>query len=251
MTDAHFLFFFSCSADRNKTFTGDEIHQKVRDYVADVPFAEEEEVLCWENDNHAKFAEGTSENLTPTPTLSNVTITHLIFCSLADGKTQTVTSRIPRERSEVVMMSTLLLPGTSIVYYGDELGMADTFPIRCEDTVDAYVDDTECPAGSFPARTRDPARTPMQVRLRMSRVEESTSECWLSICCMTMEGSVIRISSLSSGLVVVLGRRRVKTSFFPEEENDSFPGKCLPFSLRENKRQLWGLQRYLPLHHTV
>ena len=190
-----FLFLFlPSSVDRNKTFTGDEIHQKVRDYVADVPFAEEEEVLCWENDNHAKFAEGTSERTTFPPTLSN--FTHLIFCSLADGKTQTVTSRIPRERSEVVMMSTLLLPGTSIVYYGDELGMADTFPIACEDSVDAYVDADECPVGSFPARTRDPARTPMQVRLRMSRVEESTSESWLSMCCMTMEGSVIRISSV-------------------------------------------------------
>lgn len=48
--------------------------------------------------------------------------------------TQTVTSRIPRDRSELVMMTSLLLPGTSIVYYGDEIGMADGPPIKCQDT---------------------------------------------------------------------------------------------------------------------
>lgn len=39
--------------------------------MAEVPFAEEEEVLCWENDNHAKFAEGTSESHSLTDSTEN------------------------------------------------------------------------------------------------------------------------------------------------------------------------------------
>jgi len=45
-------------------------------------------------------------------------------------------------------MTTMLLPGTSIIYQGEELGMVDTY-IPPEEIVD-------------PAGYRDPQRTPMQ-----------------------------------------------------------------------------------------
>lgn len=82
-----------------------------------------------------------------------------------DGQTEYVPSRIPYQRSEIVMMSALLLPGTAVVYYGDELGVADTEGIPCELTRDPYAlppTVAECPQGSYPPRSRDPARTPMQ-----------------------------------------------------------------------------------------
>jgi alpha-glucosidase len=56
-------------------------------------------------------------------------------------------------------MLALLLPGTAITYYGEEIGMEDTF-ISWEQTVD--------PAGvnagqhNYLYRSRDPERTPFQ-----------------------------------------------------------------------------------------
>lgn len=55
-------------------------------------------------------------------------------------------------------MLQLLLPGTAIVYYGDELGIEDTWT-RWDETVDerAFI------AGKkrYEDYTRDPCRTPM------------------------------------------------------------------------------------------
>ena len=57
----------------------------------------------------------------------------------------------------------MLLPGTAIVYYGDEIGMTDYSEITCEQTRDRYALPPyadECVG--FPDETRDAARTPMQ-----------------------------------------------------------------------------------------
>ncbi len=70
------------------------------------------------------------------------------------------------------MMATMLLPGTVILYYGDEIGMSDPAqPISCLETEDPYAlppysGEVVC-LGS-PPRSRDPARTPMQVGGTMS-----------------------------------------------------------------------------------
>ncbi len=70
------------------------------------------------------------------------------------------------------MMATMLLPGTVILYYGDEIGMSDPAqPISCLETEDPYAlppysGEVVC-LGS-PPRSRDPARTPMQVGDTMS-----------------------------------------------------------------------------------
>ncbi len=81
-------------------------------------------------------------------------------------------ARIPSQLSEAVMMATMLLPGTVILYYGDEIGMSDPAqPISCLETEDPYAlppysGEVVC-LGS-PPRSRDPARTPMQVGDTMS-----------------------------------------------------------------------------------
>ena len=63
------------------------------------------------------------------------------------------------------MMTTLLLPGTVIIYYGDEVGMSDNGSVDCDHTEDPYAKPpyAECPPTEDPQSSRDPARTPMQV----------------------------------------------------------------------------------------
>jgi alpha-glucosidase len=64
-----------------------------------------------------------------------------------------------RDMVDGMNMLALLLPGTAITYYGEEIGMEDTF-ISMEQTVD--------PAGvnagrrKYLNRSRDPERTPFQ-----------------------------------------------------------------------------------------
>ncbi len=63
------------------------------------------------------------------------------------------------------MMMTLLLPGTVIIYYGDEIGMSGEDKITCELTQDPYALPPyadECVG--YPENSRDPARRPMQAR---------------------------------------------------------------------------------------
>lgn len=71
---------------------------------------------------------------------------------------------MPYNLNEVGMMITMLLPGTMMIYYGDEIGMSDSDMIKCADTVDPYALPpyaSECK--DFPSRSRDPGRAPMQV----------------------------------------------------------------------------------------
>jgi alpha-glucosidase len=60
---------------------------------------------------------------------------------------------------DILNMIIHLLPGSSVTYYGEEIGMQDTF-ISWEDTVDP----AGCQAGPdrYEQFTRDPERTPMQ-----------------------------------------------------------------------------------------
>jgi glycosidase len=64
-------------------------------------------------------------------------------------------------------MTSLLLPGTSVIYYGDELGMANSTSISFEETVDPYTTHYCVEANFSLCITRDPARTPMQVKSPM------------------------------------------------------------------------------------
>ncbi|XP_059084164.1 maltase 2-like [Tigriopus californicus] len=123
---------------KNPNLSGDDVHQSVQDYIAAIPQEEVEKranaLLSWEMDNHDKFA-------------------------VADEDS----SRMPDYLNEVGMMITMLLPGTMMIYYGDEIGMSDSDAITCEQTQDPYAIP---PYGSecidFPQRSRDPGRAPMQ-----------------------------------------------------------------------------------------
>ncbi len=63
-------------------------------------------------------------------------------------------------------MTALLLPGTTVMYYGDEIGMANSTDISYDQTVDPYAQEPYCNSTAFEngdCYSRDLARTPMQV----------------------------------------------------------------------------------------
>ncbi|KAK7076943.1 hypothetical protein SK128_021886 [Halocaridina rubra] len=70
-----------------------------------------------------------------------------------------VATRFGDDLVDALNMMALLLPGTSITYYGDEIGMVDTW-ISWEDTQDPQG----CNYGPehYAEHSRDPERTPMQ-----------------------------------------------------------------------------------------
>ena len=71
--------------------------------------------------------------------------------------------RFPLDLSNIFFMINLLLPGTSIIYYGDEIGMnSQNFTLKYEDVQDpyskdpAYCNQTQYDAGK--CICRDPSR---------------------------------------------------------------------------------------------
>ena len=64
------------------------------------------------------------------------------------------------ERGDQMTMLAMILPGVSVTYYGEEIGMVDKDDITWEATQDPQG----CQAGqaNFKERSRDPCRTPFQ-----------------------------------------------------------------------------------------
>ena len=87
-------------------------------------------------------------------------------------------TRFGQERARAVTLMTLLLPGVSVTYNGDEIGMEDTW-ISWEDTMDPQG----CNAGQegFETSSRDPARTPFQWSMYTSAGFSTNSTTWLPI----------------------------------------------------------------------
>lgn len=56
-------------------------------------------------------------------------------------------------------MLDLMLPGVSVTYYGEEIGMEDRW-LSWEDTVDPKACNTD--EDTYESYSRDPERTPMQ-----------------------------------------------------------------------------------------
>jgi alpha-glucosidase len=73
---------------------------------------------------------------------------------LGNHDTPRVASRVGAAQARVAAMLLLTLPGTPVLYYGDEIGMADV-PIPADAIRDPI-------AGLVPGRGRDPERTPMR-----------------------------------------------------------------------------------------
>lgn len=67
---------------------------------------------------------------------------------------------------QVVLMTAMMLPGNAIIYYGDEIGMAadQVTMLTCDQAQDPYSKPPYSECVDHPLISRDPARTPMQVR---------------------------------------------------------------------------------------
>ena len=70
-----------------------------------------------------------------------------------------ITSRFEPELADGINMLLLLMPGTGIIYNGDELGMLDT-KVRWDQTND--VSAKKLGEALFDTVSRDPERTPFQ-----------------------------------------------------------------------------------------
>ena len=86
-------------------------------------------------------------------------VTFYLYFSILDF------GRIPKDITDAVLIATMLLPGTTIIYYGDEIGMATTTDISYEDTRDPYAKEPYADESNYKNKSRDPFRTPMHVSL--------------------------------------------------------------------------------------
>lgn len=75
-------------------------------------------------------------------------------------------------------MINLLLKGTAVTYYGEEIGMTDTF-LTWEQTVDPAACNTD--PERYEGFSRDPARTPMQWTNGTGAGFSSSSNTWLPL----------------------------------------------------------------------
>ncbi|XP_043584365.1 alpha-glucosidase-like [Bombus pyrosoma] len=87
-------------------------------------------------------------------------------------------SKLGEPRARALTVMTLLLPGVSVTYNGDEIGMSDTW-ISWEDTQDTQG----CLAGilKYNTSSRDPARTPFQWDDSVSAGFSTNSNTWLKV----------------------------------------------------------------------
>lgn len=84
----------------------------------------------------------------------------LKFCvQIGNHDQRRIVSKVGEPRARALTVMTLLLPGASVTYNGDEIGMSDTW-ISWEQTQDPQG----CMAGllNYNTASRDPARTPFQ-----------------------------------------------------------------------------------------
>ncbi|KAH8401375.1 hypothetical protein KR009_004964 [Drosophila setifemur] len=87
-------------------------------------------------------------------------------------------SRLGADRIDAINMLTLTLPGVSITYQGEELGMTDVF-ISWEDTVDPQA--CQSNEQEFERLTRDPVRTPFQWSDEQNAGFSNASVTWLPL----------------------------------------------------------------------
>lgn len=87
-----------------------------------------------------------------------------------------ISERFGEELTDAMIMVQQLLPGTPVTYYGEEIGMEDTF-ISYEDTQDPQG----CNAGPdrYDKFSRDPQRTPMQWDTTFNAGFSTAEKTWL------------------------------------------------------------------------
>lgn len=89
-----------------------------------------------------------------------------------------VGSRFGANKIDIMNMIDLMLPGASITYMGEEIGMTDVY-ISWEDTKDPQACNTNSEV--FDAHSRDPARTPFQWDATTSAGFSISANTWLPV----------------------------------------------------------------------
>lgn len=110
--------------------TGNRIHKEIIEYYDESP--REDSWPCWEMHDH-EMVKGLG--------------------------------RFPININNILFMLTLLLPGTSVMYYGDEIGMSNSSTIPFDKMKDPYTLNYCVEANYTKCISRDHSRTPMQVRI--------------------------------------------------------------------------------------
>ncbi|XP_042236550.1 maltase A3-like isoform X2 [Homarus americanus] len=87
-------------------------------------------------------------------------------------------SRVGGDLVDALHMMTMLLPGTPITYYGDELGMEDTY-VTWEETQDPYGKNFG--PTRYQEASRDPSRSPMQWDDSHNAGFSSANNTWLPV----------------------------------------------------------------------
>ena len=102
-----------------------------------------------------------------------------------------------------MLMVQLLLPGTPVTYYGEEIGMEDTF-ISWEDTRDTKG----CHAGPdrFYKFSRDPERTPMQWDTLFNAGFSTSRKTWIP---MANNSLTVNVQRQKEQLVSPLNNYRI------------------------------------------
>ncbi|XP_034948198.1 alpha-glucosidase-like [Chelonus insularis] len=88
------------------------------------------------------------------------------------------TTRFGRKRADQIIMLAAILPGVGVIYYGNEIGMEDTW-LSWNETVDPVG----CNAGpeKYYLTSRDPERTPMQWNNSTSAGFSTNKTTWLRV----------------------------------------------------------------------
>ncbi|KAK9296542.1 hypothetical protein QLX08_009492 [Tetragonisca angustula] len=89
-----------------------------------------------------------------------------------------VATRFGRRRAEQIIQMSMILPGISVIYNGDEIGMVDR-----NFTYSETVDPAGCHAGRnrYYLKTRDPERTPYQWNNSTSAGFSTKAKTWLPV----------------------------------------------------------------------
>ncbi|XP_050459031.1 alpha-glucosidase-like [Cataglyphis hispanica] len=140
---AHFPFNFGLITDTNRDSTAADFKNVIDRWMMNMPFVSG--TANWVAGNHDKSR---------------------------------LVTRYGLERAQAVTVLTLLLPGVSVTYNGEEIGMEDTW-ISWEDTKDPQG----CNAGkeNYENASRDPARTPFQWDNTTSAGFSTNPKTWLPV----------------------------------------------------------------------
>jgi alpha-glucosidase len=121
-----------------------------------------------------------------------------------------IASRHGVQRVDAINMILASLPGASITYNGDEIGMTDVW-ISWEDTVDPGACNTN--PQDYAAASRDPARTPMQWDGTTSAGFSTNPKTWLPVALDYKVNNVKnQLASENSHLKVFKELRALKTT---------------------------------------